>query len=159
MGQRATALVAEALRQETRARRSCAEDVINKYALLVQGTARKNLNDDPRRIDEGRLRSSIQTMITGLFAAKLAGIVYTDLEYAPFVHYGTGRFGEHPSGGHRLTPWVYYDEKRRTFVLTSGMRPNKFLLNAFNEHRRAMLQELEQCLGRPPKGVIKVTRG
>lgn len=138
--------LARRLEKETGKRKRCAQEVIHKYTLLVQGTARKNLGDDPRRIDEGTLRTSIQTLIGAAFRSAVASIVFTDLEYAAYVHWGTGIHGENPKGGHRNVPWVYFDEKRRRYVVTSGMKPNMFLLNSFNKHAVALERDLRKCL-------------
>jgi HK97 gp10 family phage protein len=127
-------------------RRACARHVVNKYMLLMQGEARKQLKVWPERWDEGTLARSIQTMITSRLAAAVAAEVYTELEYSVFVHWGTGAFGENPDGGHRETPWVYWDEKRRRFVWTEGMDANPFLENAFNKYQRIFLAELRKCL-------------
>ncbi len=134
------------LKEETVSRQGCAWEVCNKYMLLIQGRARKELRIAPVRIDEGTLRSSIQTMITSAFNSRVAALIFTNLEYAVYVHWGTGIFGQNPEGGHRRTPWVYYDKKRKQFVFTRGMEANKFLLNAFYVYRDAFLRELEECL-------------
>jgi len=138
--------LARVLEKESKERRKCAHDILNKYALLIQGTARKMLKDDPRRVDEGLLRSSIQTFISQIFKQRLAALVFTDLEYAAFVHWGTGIHGENPAGGHRTTPWIYFDEKRREYYVTRGMEANMFLLNAFNKHAPQLERELKACL-------------
>ena len=109
-----------------------------KYALIVQGKAKRNLANDPRRIDKGTLRQSIHWR-------QNEGIefdVYTALEYAAFVHFGTGLYGTNPAGGHRQTPWVYYDAARKRFVLTRGMKPNPFMLNAINEVKDDFFRDL-----------------
>lgn len=145
-GDQAIQAVVKKLQKESLKRRQCAHDILNKYMLLIQGTARKNLNRTPTRIDSGALRASIQTLISTLFTLRLAAMVFTNLEYAVFVHWGTGVFGESPDGGHRQTPWVYFDEKRKQFVFTRGMMPNPFLLDAFDEHHKNFLRDLEKCL-------------
>ena len=149
IGDRAINALIKKLKKEGVTRRACAHKVLNKYALLIQGTARKNLNKKPKRIDEGTLRASVQTFVSQLFTIRLAAMVFTDLEYAAYVHWGTGIHGESPEGGHRQTPWVYYDEKRKIFVFTQGMMPNPYLLDAFNTHHKPFLRELEKCLKEP----------
>lgn len=155
---KAIALIEQRLNEAVRSRKRCARDVINKYALLVQSDSRRNLRgveaseedptivEVPSRIDEGTLRRSIQILVSTVFAAKVSGFVFTELEYAPFVHWGTGIYGEDPKGGHRLTPWVYFDEKRQQFFYTRGMAPNKFMLNAYLKHHENFMRDIEKCL-------------
>jgi len=138
--------MAHAFEKASKDRRQCARRTTQKYMLLIQGEARKNLKRDPTRVRTGHLRQSIQTEISAMMSAQLRAIVYSDLPYAEFVHYGTGIFGQNPKGGHRMTPWVYYDEKYRRFVFTRGMRPNRFLLDAYNTHAKNYLRDMKQCL-------------
>lgn len=145
-GEQAIESVAEELRKKGLLARGCARDVLNKYALKIQRTARKNLNRTPQRIDEGTLRTSVQIFVTQMAKIRLGALVFTDLEYAPYVHWGTGIHGENPEGGHRQTPWVYYDKKRKKYVFTRGMEANQFLVDAFNQHADAFLREFEACL-------------
>lgn len=44
-------------------------------------------------VDSGRLRNSIQHKIEK-FQGKVVGIVYSNVEYAPYVEFGTGQRGE-----------------------------------------------------------------
>ena len=140
------------LREQSAIRQKLAESVVSKYLLLIQGEAKRQLNMDPRRIDDGTLRASIQTAQrrpgSGSLA-KIEGAIYTLLEYAAFVHWGTGIYGENPQGGHRTTSWVYFDEKHRVFRVTRGMEANMFLLKAFQKYEKAYIAELTRVLGRP----------
>ena len=145
-GDAAVRLIEQQIQKAVGDRRECARRIIHKYALLIQGDARKNLNRSPRRIDTGHLRTSIQTQISGMLDARLSAMIHTNLPHAFYVHWGTGIYGQAPEGGHRKTPWVYYDEKRKTYVFTHGMRPNKFLLDAYTKHEKNYLMELQKCL-------------
>lgn len=137
----------EAIKEKSYAVRAGAERVLNKYMLRIQSAARRALNDSPTRIDEGTLRASIQVFLSaGLNASKLGAYVFTDSDYAKWVHWGTGIYGTAPEGGHRLTPWVYFDEKRQQFFVTRGMEANPFLLKAFNLHYAKFVQELREVL-------------
>jgi len=109
-----------------------------KRGLLVETRAKFNLNggqSGPRRVDTGRLRASIATTMS-LVNGKLLVVVSTNVNYARFVHDGTGiygprhryitpvrrkllRFKTKTSGGR----YVY--AKR-----VAGMRPNHFLRDA-----------------------------
>lgn len=54
--------------------------------------------------DNGELRRSITSKVEGT-----TGIVFTPLEYAPYVEYGTGLFAE--EAGRKDVPWCYQDDK------------------------------------------------
>ena len=133
--------MAKALRNQSIFRERAAKKVLAKYALLIQGDAKKNLREDPRRIDDGTLWNSIQILLTGLVAQ-----VFTNIDYAAFVHWGTGIHGKNPKGGHRLTPWIYFDEKRQKFFVTTGMEPNMFLKNAWDKYRERFVLEMKVAL-------------
>jgi HK97 gp10 family phage protein len=62
-----------------------------------------------------------------------AGIVYTPLEYAPYVEYETGLFAE--SGGRKDVPWAYEDEETGELIWTSGQHPQPFMRPALDESR------------------------
>lgn len=57
--------------------------------------------------DTGALRRSITSKVQadGMI---IEGDIYTPLEYAPYVEYGTGLFAE--AGNGRKTPWAYQDD-------------------------------------------------
>jgi HK97 gp10 family phage protein len=57
-------------------------------------------------------------------------IVGTNVEYAPYVEYGTGIYAE---GGGRSTPWRYKD-KDGNWHTTSGQKPQPFLRPAIADH-------------------------
>lgn len=78
-------------------------------------------------VDTGRLRASISPRrIPGGWE------VATDVEYGPFVEFGTGVFAT--MGGGRTTPWVYFSE-RYGFVTTSGNPAQPFMRPAYERHR------------------------
>ncbi len=142
--------VKQSLNNQGLIRQKCAKKIVAKYLLLIDRDAKMELANDPRRIDTGLLRNSIKVLLVGL-----AGRVFTDTEYASFVHWGTGIHGENPEGGHRTTPWVYFDEKTRTFRITTGMEPNKFLQIAWDNHVAAYVAELKVCFGKSDTSLAK----
>lgn len=85
--------------------------------------------------DNGELRRSITSKVEGL-----TGIVFTPLEYAPYVEYGTGLFAE--VAGRKDTPWSYQDDKGE-WHSTSGQKPQPFMRPALNENRTEILKILE----------------
>lgn len=68
---------------------------LNKATALVEGEAKK-------KAPKGELRNSITSKVDGL-----KGYIYTPLEYAPYIEYGTGIFAEGEGGGRKEVPWVY----------------------------------------------------
>ena len=84
----------------------------------------------------GELRRSIESRVDGL-----KGEVFTPLEYAPYVEYGTGLFAE--SGGRTDVPWSYQDEKGE-WHSTSGMAPQPYMRPALNENREKIIEVLRE---------------
>lgn len=88
--------------------------------------------------DTGALRRSIHS-ITKEEDGQIVGTVFSDVEYAPYVEYGTGLFAEDGDG--KKNPWSYQDDKGKWHT-TSGMRPQPFLRPAFAENREKIKQKL-----------------
>ena len=105
---------------------------------LVEGTAK-----DKAPKDTGALRRSITSKIE-VTGSEIDGIVFTPLEYAPYVEYGTGLFAENGNG--RQTPWVYRDDKG-DYHYTHGQHPQPFLRPALNENKDEIIQIIKEALG------------
>ena len=88
--------------------------------------------------DSGALRRSIASKVE-TEGGNIQGIVYTALEYAPYVEYGTGLFAE--SGGRTNVPWVYQDDEGN-WHSTKGQKPQPFLRPALNENRKTVVKIL-----------------
>lgn len=84
---------------------------------------------------DGLLRQSITSRVDGL-----TGIVYTPLEYAPYVEYGTGLFATGKGGGRTNVPWIYQDEKTGEFIATSGQQPQPYLRPALDTNRDKIIE-------------------
>ena len=100
-------------------------------ALLVERSAREKA---PK--DTGALRRSIRSKVEGL-----EGIVYTPLEYAPYIEYGTGLFAE--GNGRKDVPWNYQDDKGN-WHSTSGLKPQPFMRPSLDENRQKILEILKE---------------
>ena len=87
--------------------------------------------------DTGELRKSITSKVENN-----QGIIFTPLEYAPYVEYGTGLFAE-DGNGRQDVPWHYQDDKGQWHT-TSGMHPQPFMRPALNEHRVEILRILKE---------------
>ncbi len=86
----------------------------------------------------GDLRRSITSKVEDT-----EGIVYTPLEYAPYVEYGTGLFAE--NGGRQDVPWCYQDDEGE-WHSTSGQHPRPYMRPALNENREKILKILKEGL-------------
>lgn len=104
---------------------------IGKACALVEGEAKKKA---PK--DTGALRRSISSTVKGT-----EGIVFTPLEYAPYVEYGTGLFAE--KGGRKNVPWYYKDEEGKWHI-TSGQHPHPYMRPALNENREEILRLIKE---------------
>jgi HK97 gp10 family phage protein len=94
---------------------------LNKVALFVEGEAKKKA---PK--GSGELRRSITSTVEDDKA-----IIFTPLEYAPYVEYGTGLFAE--EGGRQDVPWHYKDDEGN-WHSTSGMKPHPYMRPALHEN-------------------------
>ena len=75
------------------------EQAINQSVLLVESSAKQNASNCK---DTGALQNSIISTVENTNDAVI-GYVSTNLEYAPYVEYGTDLFAENGNG--RQTPW------------------------------------------------------
>ena len=107
-------------------------DGMKKCCALVERSAKEKVP-----VQTGELRRSITSKVenNGL---EVTGTIYTPLEYAPYIEYGTGLFAE--KGG-RPTPWCYQDDKGEWHT-TSGQPPQPYMRPALNENRTAILEIL-----------------
>lgn len=106
-------------------------DGLQKAVLLVERSAKTKA---PK--GDGELRRSIQSKVDGN-----VGYVYTNLEYAPYVEYGTGLFAE--EGGRTDVPWIYQDEEGK-WHSTKGMKPQPYMRPALNENRTKIIRLLKE---------------
>lgn len=80
----------------------------------------------------GALRRSIESRVEDK-GGDIVGEVFTPLEYAPYIEYGTGLFAE--SGGRKDVPWRYVDDEGKGHI-TSGQRPRPFLRPALYANKQ-----------------------
>lgn len=99
--------------------------------LIVERQAKQ---DCP--VDQGFLRASI-THEVELSTRELVGRIGSNLEYAPYVHNGTGIYAVDGNG--RKTPWKFVVRagKYKSGHVTVGQRPHQFLMYAqlFNKDK------------------------
>ena len=109
------------------------EEALGTCCALVEKSAKQKA---PK--DTGALRRSITSKVEGN-----QGIIFTPLEYAPYVEYGTGLFAE--SGGRKDVPWNYQDDEGK-WHSTSGQKPQPFMRPALEENKALIKQILKEEL-------------
>lgn len=106
---------------------------MDKACLIIERDAKDNCP-----VDQGMLRASI-THEVDFDTEKITGYIGSNLEYAPYVHNGTGIYAINGDG--RKTPWLYEAKagKYKGKHLTRGQRPRQFLMYAelFNKDKVA----------------------
>lgn len=110
--------------------------LLTDASLLVERSARQNAQ---RFRDTGALARSIESKVEGN-----EGIVFTPLEYAPYVEYGTGLFAEN-GNGRTDVPWFYRDDEGKGHF-TSGQHPNPFMRTALDSNRAKILKMFQEGL-------------
>ena len=108
---------------------------VQKACALVERTAKQKA---PK--DTGALRNSIQSRVEES-EGDIVGVVFSPLEYAPYVEYGTGLFAEE---GGRKTPWLYEDEETGEKIFTRGQKPQPYMRPALNENRERIIEILKE---------------
>lgn len=113
---------------------------LGKACALVEGEARRKA---PKRT--GDLKRSIESKIE-MHGNVVEGVIFSPLEYAPYVCYGTGLFAE--SGGRTDVPWAYEDEKTGELIWTKGQHPQPYMRPALNENRQKIINLLQRGLSK-----------
>lgn len=88
-------------------------------------------------VDMGTLRASIHSEVDQE-PDRVIGRIGSELDYAPYVHNGTGIYAQDGTG--RKTPWCYEVKagKYKGFHWTLGQKPQPFLQNAVIKNREAI---------------------
>ena len=104
---------------------------LQKAGLLVEATAKLNCP-----VETGTLRRSITHEVND-------DTVYigTNLEYAPYVEYGTGLFAEKGDG--RQTPWKYQDVNG-DWHTTAGQHGHPYLRPALTTNQQNISDILQE---------------
>ena len=113
------------------------EEGIKQSTLLVEGDAKRKA---PK--DTGALRNSIASKVD-INSGEVIGTVYTPLEYAPYIEYGTGLFAV--KGGRRDVPWCYQDDEGH-WHSTSGMKPQPFMKPALDDNKKNIEQIMRSVI-------------
>jgi HK97 gp10 family phage protein len=110
---------------------------MGKACALVERSAKQKA---PK--GNGELRRSITSKIE-VDGDDMVGVVFTPLEYAPYVEFGTGLFAE--KGGRQDVPWCYQDDKGEWHT-TSGMHPQPYMRPALDENREQITRIFKEGL-------------
>lgn len=110
---------------------------LERACAIVERSAKENA---PK--GNGELRRSITSRIDETESGDLEGVVYTPLEYAPYVEFGTGLFAVEE--GRSDVPWCYFDEKKQQWFTTSGQHPQPYLIPALQDNRDRIIDELRE---------------
>jgi HK97 gp10 family phage protein len=115
------------------------ERAMMRACLIVERSAKEKC---PNR--EGFLADSITSEVVRE-GDDIEGIVFTPLEYAPYVEYGTGLYAEN-GNGRKDVPWAYEDEKTGELIWTSGQHPQPYMRPALDENREDVKRVLQEGL-------------
>jgi HK97 gp10 family phage protein len=110
---------------------STLQQALGRACALVERSAKEKA---PK--DTGALKQSITSKVEND-----RGVVFTPLEYAPYVEYGTGLFAE--ESGRKDVPWNYQDDKGN-WHSTSGQKPQPFLRPALDENRERIIEIIKE---------------
>lgn len=113
-----------------------------RRGLAVESQAKRNLSGEggPKRVDTGRLRASIATVVVYRNGDPVV-LIGTNVRYARWVHDGTGIYGPHhtPIVPRRAKFLRFRPRGSSRYVYArsvKGMRPNPFMRNALPAARR-----------------------
>ena len=115
---------------------------LNEACMVVEKDAKQRCP-----VDDGTLRGSITSEVEDN-----QGIVGTNVEYAPYVEFGTGLFAANGDG--RQTPWTYRDAKGEWHT-TVGQHPQPFLQPALDNNKREINDILNDGFSRELKKYVK----
>lgn len=115
------------------------EKAVGKACALVERTAKEGT---PK--GTGALRRSIKSRVETDANGNVLGIIFTPLEYAPYVEFGTGKFAEN-GNGRKDVPWHYKDDEGKWHT-TSGMKPHPYLRPALYQNENAIKNLIKVAL-------------
>lgn len=112
------------------------EQAVNEACILVENDAKKRCP-----VDTGELRISITHEIEETSENRTTGAVGTNLEYAPYVEFGTGIFSSLGNG--RQDRWSYKDAKGE-WHSTIGQQPQPYLHPALDDNREEVKKLIQK---------------
>ena len=115
------------------------EKALGESCALVEASAKQKA---PK--DTGALRRSIESNVN-INGNELIGTVFTPLEYAPYVEFGTGLFAT--KGGRKDVPWKYEDDNGN-WHSTKGQHPQPFMKPSLDENRKKIVETLKEGINK-----------
>lgn len=106
-------------------------EALEKSCQALENTAKR---ESP--YDDGILRASMQHHVE-----RNKGVVGTNVEYAPYVHEGTGIYAT-DGNGRKEVPWTYRSADG-SFHTTKGQKPNPFLKRAVDMERKNIMDQFK----------------
>jgi len=130
--------VADNLRKVRNDLKSLLAKAMNNACAVVRNDAIQNAPHGT-----GALQRSIDFQVSD---DGTEGVIYSDLEYAPYVEVGTGIYATKGQG--RDKPWVYpyYDHGSVNFARTVGQRPQPYLEPAIRQNTTKIRECFEGLL-------------
>lgn len=122
------------------------KDAMNKSVLMVHGQAKELCP-----VDTGNLRSSIHPKVI-IQGPNVIGKVYTNVNYAPYVEFGTGSVGSgtYPDPTlnltYRSTQWTYTPDGGETFYKTKGQVAKPFMYPAIKNNKTRIKNMFKQAI-------------
>lgn len=117
---------------------SCA-NAMRKATLAVESDAKAYCP-----VDTGNLRQSIQSTVEIEESGNVVGYVGSNLEYAVYVHQGTGIYARE-GNGRKEVPWGFKG-KNGKMVLTYGIRSTPFIELAIQNNQDTILRYFKAVL-------------
>lgn len=116
---------------------------VRDSVLIVQRDARKN-----SPVNTGMLRASILPEVA-ISGSEVTGVVGSNVKYAPFMEYGTR---PHWVPIAALEVWARRHGMKAFLVARAiarkGLKPRKFLTNAFNDNRDRIVRIFDKAVNR-----------
>lgn len=126
---------------------------VNDATKLVYGQAK-----ELAPVDSGYLAGSIHMQVKDT-GKELQGRVYTNLEYAAYVEFGTGITGNgtYPykvkglSLEYRDKGWAYFDEDKGEWIYTKGQAAQPYMYPALANHKKTIEKMLKDAVSKALK--------
>ena len=130
---------------------NCLDKAANKVGEFLVYEAQKRVAK--QSFDTGMLQDSIHYRVDKTATGRLV-VIGSNIEYAPFVEFGTGiyggtdpLYGGFASGPGRPDAWAWYDPSGKYtkdgepgFVWTKGMKPRPYLYPAILENKNTIMR-------------------
>lgn len=124
------------------------QEGVKNACTLIEADAVKRAPEDSTALenrgnDYMHLSMSITSAVDTDRYGKVTGVVGSGLDYAVYVHEGTGI--EAPLGRKHDLPWTYRDDAGNFFT-TSGQKPNPFLRDAYEANEEAAQRMIQEAI-------------